>query len=200
MRAMQKTAHHTSPTETARFAHPRRNVVALGIQTGMRVADFGAGSGAYTHAIAAALEGTGRVYAIDVQRDLLRKITNEATRLGYQNVDVIWADLEAPRSSKLADASIDLVLISNLLFQVPDKLLVLREAQRILKPGGRVIVIDWSDPALSGSRGAGIGPSKDDVVAKKIVLETAERAGLTLQREFAAGAHHYGLILVKQGA
>ena len=140
------------------------------------------------------------MYAIDVQRDLLRKITNEATRLGYQNVDVIWADLEAPRSSKLADASIDLVLISNLLFQVPDKLLVLREAQRILKPGGRVIVIDWSDPALSGSRGAGIGPSKDDVVAKKIVLETAERAGLTLQREFAAGAHHYGLILVKQGA
>ena len=197
---MQQTAHHTSPTETARFAHPRRNVAALGIQTGMRVADFGAGSGAYTLAIAAALEGTGRVYAIDVQRDLLRKITNEATRLGYQNVDVIWADLEAPRSSKLADASIDLVLISNLLFQVPDKLLVLREAQRIVKPSGRVIVIDWSDPALSGSRGAGIGPSKDDVVAKKIVLETAERAGLTLQREFAAGAHHYGLILVKQGA
>ena len=197
---MQQTAHHTSPTETAHFAHPRRNVVALGIQTGMRVADFGAGSGVYTLAIAAALEGTGRVYAIDVQRDILRKITNEATRLGYQNVDVIWADLEAPRSSKLADASIDLVLISNLLFQVPDKLLVLREAQRILKPGGRVIVIDWSDPALSGSRGAGIGPSKDDVVAKKIVLETAERAGLTLQREFAAGAHHYGLILVKQGA
>ena len=185
---MQKTAHH-SPLKTAGFAHPTRNVAALGIQGGMRVADFGAGSGAYTLAIAERLEGSGKVYAIDVQRDLLRRISNEAMRRGYKNVEVLWADLEVPRASKLADASIDLVLISNLLFQVPDKIPVLREARRIVKPAGHVAIIDWS--ASFG----GMGPLKEDVVKKEAAIEFAKKAGLEVSREFPAGAHHYGLIL-----
>lgn len=155
----------------------------------MRVADFGAGSGAYTLEIAAQLEGNGTVYAIDVQRDLLRRISNEAAQRGYSNVEVIWADLEIPRASKLADGSIDLVLVSNLLFQVPDKLPVLREARRIVKSIGHVAVIDWV-----GSFG-GVGPVKDDVIMKEAVLELAEKAHLALVREFHAGAHHWGLIL-----
>lgn len=185
---MQKVhAHGALPV--AGFAHPTRNVAALGIQGGMRVADFGAGSGAYTLAAAARLEGSGKVYAIDVQRDLLRRISNEAMRRGYKNVEVLWADLEVPRASKLADASIDLVLISNLLFQVPDKTPVLREARRIVKPGGHVAVIDWSESF------GGMGLLKEDVVKKEAALELAKKAGLELSREFPAGTHHYGLIL-----
>ncbi len=152
----------------------------------MRVADFGAGSGAYTLAIAERLEGSGRVYAIDVQRDLLRRVSNEAARLGYKNVEVIWADLEVPRASKLADRSIDLVLISNLLFQLPDKTQVLREARRILKPQGNLVVIDWSDSF------GGMGPQKEDVIKKEAAVQLAHSAGLGLVREFAAGAHHWG--------
>ncbi|KKW45579.1 hypothetical protein A3C21_02050 [Candidatus Kaiserbacteria bacterium RIFCSPHIGHO2_02_FULL_59_21] len=192
---MQHTAQQHSPTHAAGFAHPRRNIGALGLQNGMRVADFGAGSGAYTLAIAERLEGSGRVYAIDVQRDLLRRIANEAARRGYANVEVIWADLETPRASKLADGSIDLVLVSNLLFQVPDKLPILREARRIVKPSGNVVVIDWSDPALSEKVGDRLGPQKEDIVPEAQVLSFGERAGLGLAREFPAGARHYGLIL-----
>lgn len=184
---MQKVHTH-GDLSVAGFAHPKRNVGVLGIQGGMRVADFGAGSGAYTLTIAERLEGTGKIYAIDVQRDLLRRIANEAMRRGYKNVEVIWADLEAPRASKLADASIDLVLISNLLFQVPDKLPVLREARRIVKPTGHVAVIDWSDSF------GGMDPIKDDVVKKGTALELGAKTGLALDREFAAGAHHYGLM------
>lgn len=185
---MQHVAH-SKPLNTEKFAHPARNVAALGIQSGMRVADFGAGSGAYALLIAEQLSGSGAVYAIDVQRELLRRIHNEAVRLGYKNVEVIWADLEIPRASKLADGSIDLVLISNLLFQVPDKAPVLREARRIVKPTGRVIVIDWS-----GSFG-GMGPIEEDVVEREAALELSRNAGLDLEREFAAGVHHYGLFL-----
>lgn len=161
----------------------------LGIEAGFKVADFGAGSGAYVLAIAERLEGTGKVYAIDVQRDLLRRIHNEAQKRGYKNVDVIWADLEVPRASKLADNSIDLVLISNLLFQVPDKPLILREARRIVKRSGRVAVIDWYESF------GNMGPTKEDVVSRDALLELAKKAGLTLEKEFAAGAHHYGVIL-----
>ena len=177
-----------APAGSQGFVHPRRNVAAFGIQSGQSVADFGAGSGAYTLAIAERLEGSGRVYAIDVQRDLLRRIVNEAVRHGYKNVEVIWADLEVPRASKFADTSIDLVLISNLLFQVPEKALVLQEARRIVKGAGHVAIIDWGDSF------GGMGPIKEDVVKKETARDLAEKVGLSLVREFPAGAHHYGLL------
>lgn len=178
-----------STPHTGSFAHPKRNVSALGIQGGMQIADFGAGSGAYVFAIAERLGGTGRIYAIDVQRDLLRRISNEATRRGYSNVEVIWADLEVPKGSKLAEQSIDFVLVSNLLFQVPDRSAILREARRIVKPHGSVALIDWS--ASFG----GLGPMRDEVVTKEAALEEAGRAGLAPVREFHAGAHHWGLLM-----
>ena len=185
---MQNVHEHSLPIVHG-FAQPRQNIAALHISGGMRVADFGAGSGAYTLAIAERLEGSGKVYAIDVQRDLLRRISNEAARRGLSNVEVIWTDLEMPRASKLANESIDLVLVSNVLFQVPDKLQVLKEARRIVKGAGNVAVIDWS-----GSFG-GMGPVKEDVVKKDQAVLLAKKAGLELDREFTAGTHHYGLIL-----
>ena len=177
---------HT-PLQTASFAHPVRNVGALGIEAGMTVADFGSGSGAYALAIADRL-ANGHIYAIDVQRDLLRRTHTEAHKRGHKNLSVIWADLEKPGASKLADHKLDLVLISNLLFQLEDKSAPLLEAWRILKPTGNLGVIDWSDSF------AGMGPVKKDVVTKGTAIALAQKAGFDLTREFVAGAHHYGLI------
>lgn len=183
-----------APLRAAHFAHPPRNIAALGIQNGMSVADFGSGSGAYVLGMAERLHGAGHVYALDVQQDLLRKVKREAHKRGYTNVEVIWCDLERPRSSKIADKKIDLVLVSNLLFQVENKAAVLAEAWRILKPTGRLAIIDWLGPASSQELTSMIGPHKNDAVPKKRAMQLAEEAGFELQREFEAGAHHYGLI------
>jgi ubiquinone/menaquinone biosynthesis C-methylase UbiE len=179
---------HTHPT--ANFAHPGRNLKALGIEPGMLIADFGAGSGAYVLEAAQLLKKSGRVYAIDVQKDLLRRIHTEAHRQGIdQTIEFIWGDLEGAGGSKIADGILDLVLISNLLFQVPDKPAILREARRILKPTGRVVLIDWSESF------GGMGPVRQAVVGKDAALALARVAGFDLLREFPAGAHHYGLSL-----
>ena len=175
------------------FAHPVRNAAALGIQPGMKVADFGSGSGAYVLAIAAQLQHSGHVYAIDIQKDLLRRTHNDAAKRGFKNVEIVWADLEAPGGSKIADNALELVLISNLLFQIDDKRAVVVEAKRILRPNGRLAVIDWSDSFNM------TGPHKDDVVRKEDVLTLARAVELTFVKEFTAGAHHYGLIFRKQG-
>jgi len=186
---MQTQASSKTAPPAGGFAHPRRNVAALGIEPGMLVADFGSGSGAYTLAIADRLEGVGHVYAIDIQRDLLRRIANEAAKLGHKNVEIIWADLEVPRASKLAGETLDFVLISNLLFQVPDKGALLAEARRILKATGRLAIVVWSESFK------GLGPVDEDVVPKQTGLELARKAGFELMKEFPAGAHHYGLIM-----
>lgn len=178
----------------ANFAHPLRNVGEFGIQHGMRVADFGAGSGAYALAIAEVLQESGAIYAIDVQKELLRRIKNEATRRGYTNVEIIRADLEMVGASKLAEHTLDIVLISNLLFQLSDKKPPLTEAKRILKPRGKLVVIDWSEQFSYENSTGRIGPSRDRVVEKSSVVSLAAESGFELVKEFVAGAHHYGLI------
>lgn len=187
MSAMQETAHHVSH-RAAGFAHPARNVGVLDIEPGMKVADFGSGSGAYVLAIAEALRNEGHVYAIDIQRDLLRRTKNESEKRGFHNVEIVWADLEKPTASKIKHASLDLVLISNLLFQVENKSAVLSEARRVLHDGGRLALIDWSDSF------GGMGPQKKDVVTKEAALAFARENGFDLLREFQAGAHHWGLV------
>jgi len=170
------------------FAHPKRNILALGIDHAMKVADFGAGSGAYALAMAEHLEGSGIVYALDIQKDLLRRLHNEAKARNLKNVEILWADLEVPGGSKLSDGLLDLVLVSNLLFQLEDKAAVLAEAKRIVKNGGRVAIIDWSESF------GGMGPHPESVVTREAAYAFAQDAGLTFQKEFAAGAHHYGLV------
>ncbi len=180
------------------FAHPVRNVGMLSLEPGMRVADFGAGSGAYALALAEAVTNGGAVYAVDVQKDLLRRIANNAKTAGFKTVHVIVGDLEKPKATKLSEKILDFVLISNLLFQAEDKKAVVMEARRILKPTGRLAIIDWTDSLPAGRQASvRIGPQKKAVVTKARAQELAIECGFGLVREFEAGEHHYGLLFKK---
>jgi ubiquinone/menaquinone biosynthesis C-methylase UbiE len=134
------------------------------------------------------LKESGKVYAIDVQKDLLRRILNDARKQLLDNVHILWGDLEKPHGSKLADRSVDLVLVSNILFQVEHKLHVLKEAHRILRPRGRLAIIDWKESY------GGMGPIKSHVFSENDATTLAERAGFVFQDSFLPGAHHYGLL------
>jgi len=173
------------------FSDPVKNIEKCNIQAGQDIADLGSGSGFYTLAAAKALSSTGRVYAIDAQKDLLSKLKNHATKEGLYNVEVIWGDIEKPNGTKLKDSSIDMVMLCNVLFQLSNKENIIAEIKRILKPGGRVLVIDWTDSF------GGIGPKKSDVVKKDVVMGKFEKNGFHLDKEIPAGSHHYGLIFKK---
>jgi ubiquinone/menaquinone biosynthesis C-methylase UbiE len=176
----------------ATFAHPARNIDALRIERGMTIADFGAGSGHYALECALRLAGTGRVYAIDVQRDLLRRLINEAMKRGLKNLETITGDVEKSHGTHLADGVVDLVLMSNVLFQLEHPKGAFAESWRVLKPIGKLCVIDWS-----ASYG-GMGPIKQHVIEKKSALELAAEGGFELVKEFEAGENHYGLLFRPQ--
>ncbi|HJL55807.1 MAG: methyltransferase domain-containing protein [Candidatus Pacebacteria bacterium] len=173
------------------FSDPKNNIMRLGLTDGMLVADFGTGSGHYAIEASRIVGNSGRVYAIDIQQALVKKVKNLALAENRQNIDVLWGDIEQIRGTKLGDESVDAVIIANDLFQVEEKNNVIIEARRILKPKGKVLVVDWLDSF------AGIGPSGDVIVRESEARKLLSENGFEFVQDFDAGEHHYGLIFIK---
>lgn len=173
------------------FSDPKTVINHFNLTEGMTVADFGTGSGAYALAMARRVGSAGRVYAIDVQKELLARLSREAKAdqfANLTNIEVIWSDLERAGGSKLADQLLDFVLMANLLFQVTAKYTLALEAKRILKPIGRLAVIDWQDSF------GGLGPPPAQVIRPEEVKKIMAQAGFRFLKDFPAGDHHYGLL------
>lgn len=173
------------------FSDPKHNVEQFGLSDGKIVADLGAGSGFYSIEAARVVAPHGRVYAIDIQADLLARLRTEAQRNRITNIDIITGDMEKLGGTKIREASVDAAIASNVLFMLDDKKTFLNEVRRILKAGGKLLLIDWS---ASFSQ---MGPHSDHVVYKDAARKLCQDAGLVLEKEIDAGSHHYGMILRK---
>lgn len=173
------------------FTNPQETLRELGLQPGMEVADLGAGGGHYTMAAARIVGETGHVCAVEIQKDLVAKLKNEADQAGLSHVDVVWSDLEKLHGSTLADNSVEVVIVSNVLFQAQDKSTLLAEAYRILRPSGKLLLIDWSDTH------GGLGPQNDHLISREEAAKLAEAAGFKVGGNITTSAHHWGVVLVK---
>ncbi len=158
------------------------------IGEGMHVADFGAGIGHYTVAIAKKVGEYGKVFAIDVQAEHLNALKNEAKRKRLHNIELIHSDLERPQGSCLPDNLIDRVVIVNMLFQNEHPEHIVKEAKRILKSKGRVVVIEWIESFNH------MGPHPDHVLPRERAMKIFSDEGFEFEKGFDAGSHHYGLL------
>lgn len=174
------------------FLNPNQNVAQLGLKEGMVVADFGAGSGAYSKASSLLVGNSGKVYAIEVQKDLVKKLESELKYWSGSNIECIWGDIEKLRGTKIADRSIDAVIVANVLFQVPDKLGLIDEARRILKKNGKVLLVEGS-----ASLG-GIGPDPSRSIDKKQAEELFTKRGFKLLENISTNDYHYGIIFIHE--
>lgn len=170
------------------FSDPSSNLAKLGLTEGMKVADIGAGSGFYTLIAAKQVGSTGRVYAVDVQKDLLERIRSTGSTQGFHNIEVVWGNAEKIGGSKIRESLIDRAIASNVLFQIekPDEFVL--EIKRILKPGGKVLVVDWSEVSMLGPK---------TVVSSLKAQAMFEKAGFKLDQSFNAGDHHYGFVFIR---
>lgn len=174
------------------FSDPQNIIDQLGLYPASVVADFGAGSGFYTFAAARAVGDKGRVYGVDVQKDLLAKLKNSAVQMRLGNIEVVWGNIEALGGTHLHDFSVDAVLLCNVLFQAEDKTAVVREVQRVLKSKGMVLVVDWSDSF------GGMGPAAEHVFLETAARTLFEGEGFVFMRTIPAGDNHYGLVYAKK--
>ncbi len=173
---------------TAKFIDPESVIAQLDLQKEMIVADFGSGAGYFTLPIAKKIDGSGTVYALDVISQKLEAVLSKAKSLGLNNVVAKRVNLENEGGSGLENESVDYVIMKDMLFQNKNKDQVIKEARRILKIGGKILIVEWSSEDFS------IGPEKKLRIYKESVTELAQKKGFRLSKEVSAGNFHYGLI------
>lgn len=173
------------------FLNPEALVGEFGVQPGMQIADLGCGTGHIGIIMAQRVGENGKVTAVDIMEDKLESIRVRAKEAGLNNLETVHADLEVLGSTGLADNSQDLAVLVNILFQSQKKSEILREAKRLLRPGGMLIIVDWKKAA------GGLGPP-DELRTDEIAMQsTVISEGLVLSRNFNVGKFHYGLIFQK---
>lgn len=168
------------------FLNPEEVLKQLKLKKDMTAVDFGSGSGGWALPLAKKLED-GIVYAIDILEEPLSALRSKALLEKIFNIKIILADVE--EDIDLPKESMDIILMTNLLFQVDDKKKVLEEGKRFLKKGGKILVVDWG-------KDSPLGPKEGRVPVEE-VKALASEIGLKLEREFPAGSQHYGLIFTK---
>lgn len=178
------------PPSQKGFLDPKETVQTFDIQEAEQIADFGCGSGYLTIPIAKIIEKEGMVYAIDILEGPLEHVKSRAKLENLRNIQTVRANLETLGSTKISDNSIDTVLMSNILFQSAKPADILKEAHRILKPEGRVMIIEWQQDKTPIQLGK-------HYKTKEELRTLVEQNNFTLQKEFEPGPTHYGLIFQK---
>ena len=161
---------------------------ALGIADGARVADLGAGGGYFTIRLARRVGPQGIVYAEDVQQEMISAISRRVQRQGFTNVRPVKGLENDPR---LPARTLDAVLMVDAYHEVKDRVTMLSNLAKALKPQGRLGIVDFK---LDGT---GPGPSIEERVSPDVVVKDAAQAGLKLIRQEPFLQYQYFLIFGK---
>lgn len=163
----------------------------FGLEPGMRAADLGSGSGYFTVEIAKVVGEGGKVMAVDILDTALETVRERASGAGVKNVQLVRANLEVIGSTFLADDSQDFVLLANVLFQNDQKVEIIKEAKRVLRPVGKLVIIDWEKGV------GGLGPPDEFRTPKESILGLASQENLIYERDITVDAYHFGMMFRK---
>lgn len=162
------------------------------VKVGMNVADLGCGQfGFFVFPLATTVGKHGLIYAVDIMKSNLKEIEKKAKSENMTQIQTIWSNLEVFQGTKIESNSLDMAFLVNTLHQSTKKLDIIREAFRMLKRSGRLVIIDWEDTSSS------IGPGTNKLVNKEGIKAGAKKLGFNTEQDFKAGEYYFGLILSK---
>jgi len=168
---------------------PERVLKPLRLETCMALADIGCGPGWFTLEAARRMPPGARVYGIDIQPEMLDRLRARTKDAGLTNVEAVLAEEED--EYPIPTESVDAALIVDVYHEVDPATLFLNEVRRILKPGGRCLVVDWRPEPTP------LGPRPERRVHPEDVRAEFEAAGFTLLETPDVGPYHYGLLFAK---
>lgn len=174
-----------------KFLDPEKVMFQTGLGPGQVVADLGAGAGFYAVASAKIVGPKGVVYVVDILENALNNVASQSRIHGLQNIKTIRADLETQALDQIPDGSVDLGIMGNLLHQLKHRAEVMKEAFRMLKTGGKLLIVDWND------RPSPFGPGVTERIKQADAVKLGQTATFKLVRELEADRFHYGILMEK---
>lgn len=173
-----------------RFLDPLQILAYAGFTKGETIADFGSGNGFYPVAAARCVGPEGTVYAVDVKPEALEATTSAARHENIKNINTIRHDLEFP-GVEIPENSCDAVILAGILHLSKLQKNVLRESYRVLKTGGKVVVIEWKKEHLP------FGPDISKRLSESAVQDLMVRGGFKYESEIPADHFHFAQIYIK---
>lgn len=151
---------------------------------GSVVVDVGAGTGFFAFPAARRVGPAGKVYAVDVSKDLVGLLEERRTKAHLPQVEVVAS---TPERIPLPSGVADMVLMATVLHDVPKE--TVAEAVRLLRPGGCFVNLDWEKRETPG------GPPVEIRHTPEEAAERLAEVGLKVVRAWKAGPHHYVQLL-----
>jgi len=155
------------------WQQPEKVVQSLAIKPGDRIADLGSGGGYFTFRLSRAVGPTGRVYAVDVDKDLLEDLAERAKKDGYGNIEKVLAKYEDP---SLPESGVDLIFTSNVYHHIEARVRYFADAARYLRAGGRIAIVDFNGKHWSATFVSHYTPVE-------LMKKEMDEAGYRLERE-----------------
>ncbi len=183
----QRWAHVFDDPARDAWQKPHEVIEALALAPDASVADIGAGTGYFTMRLANMLP-RGRVYAVDVERDMIAHLKQRAKREHRRNVVPVLA---TPGDARLP-APVSLALMVDVYHHVEQRPAYFRALRKSLRPGGRVAIIDFRPEATEG-------PPPAARVAPKRVIDEMREAGYRLAARHEFLPQQYFLVFEAAG-
>lgn len=166
------------------YQKPHEVIEALALKPGEIVADIGAGSGYFTLRIAHHVGPSGRVYAVDVNPDMVRHLNQRIRDGGVLNISTILA----PPDDPLLPQAVDRFVIVDVWHHVDDQPRYLALMKKLLRPGGQVVMIDFHKRDLPVGPPAGMKIAREDLIAQM------QAHGFRVAREHTFLPYQYFLV------
>ncbi len=177
---------------TRKFLDPERILFAAGLTASQNFADLGSGSGFYSLAAGKIVGEQGLVYSVDILESTLEHIVAEARLKGLRNIKTLMCDLEKPAScSQIPVGTLDMALFANITHQIKNRTNLFAEAYRLLKTGGKLVVIEWNEQPSP------IGPIASERIKESEVSTNALKSGFKAAGNLSVDPYHYGLMFIK---
>ncbi|NTW26891.1 MAG: class I SAM-dependent methyltransferase [Candidatus Moranbacteria bacterium] len=182
-----------SQNAVGKFLDPVAIIAQLEVKVGSVVADFGCGPGYFSIPFAKKIGEDGKVYALDILPQALETVSSKARNSAVANITTKRVNFEKEQGTKLTENSVDWIVMKDVLFQNKEKEVILTEAFRILKSGGKIIVVEWNQKSLS------VGPAMEIRVPEETLEKMFIAQKFTIEKSIDAGDFHYAFVAVKNG-
>lgn len=164
---------------------------SLGVSERMTVADIGCGTGFFTVLLARIVGLKGKVYAVDISKEMLRDVSRRIKKEGLKNVKVIVSkENKIPINSK----DVDYCLLASVVHELENSTLFFKELKRLLKNNGKIGIIEWKK-ILSP-----LGPPMKERISMPAMKQILIKNRFNIEKTIGLGRYNYAVTAVKTNA